>query len=123
MLLDEELLALASQKGNHDEKARAFSRQYAFAWLLQQVGSFWDQLQAGQVRSIGALYNRIERGWHPDPWSDAFRSGSLYQRHYPLSRQEAESRVRRQAYEPDAEPDPVLELLPLPLWDECESAP
>jgi hypothetical protein len=91
LLNDPEIVDIVLNTRLHEQKARQYAAGHAFPWLLQQVAAFWRDYYAGKVEKIGALYNRIEKNYRLERYSEEFLASALYQRHYPLNREEAES--------------------------------
>jgi hypothetical protein len=99
LLSDPEILAHVGNREAYAAKTLTYANEHAFPWLLQQVGSWWADMQARRVRSIGALYKRIDSGWTPDPWPDEFLESDLYARHYPLDDSQRTAWSAYQQYE------------------------
>lgn len=89
--------------------------RYKFPYVVCQVATWFDS-----EYGLGALYNRLmkPKAFPPGVPRPEFLASELYRRHYPLDRQTAEQRARMATYAPNSiEPDPVLDALPVPVWD------
>lgn len=108
--------------GERDALAWVRDRDSKLLDLIRHVAVWWsDRYLRKTVDGVGALESRIRRGCSPNRWPDAFNESKLYQRHYPLTKVEAEARDRARTYTGKAPPHPLgklLDALPVPLWEE-----
>lgn len=69
--------------------ATRLAQANSFEWLLRQVFTWKDDIEAGRVDGAGALVNRISRKFPPRELTEKDRASPLYQRHVTEDEQRA----------------------------------
>lgn len=91
--------------GVSGKRARAIAAKHGFDYCLRVVAAFFDQLQAGSIRT-GKIITAIEAEWGASDLSATFRATDFYRRHCDDDRNgEAE---RRRTYIPAEYADIIL---------------
>lgn len=89
------------------------ARRHGFAGTVRMVATWWPQRERV---GVGGLFYRLmnPKGFPSTAPGREFLTSDVWKRHYPLD----ESGIRRRRYAIDLAPDPLLDSLPMPIYEE-----